>query len=176
MGSLENNSSDICKDLWASSWLSDSYPPSTTPIRELKRIRLKDLSLGLHHRGCYVLVQINPTVPFSGGVAVVSDQEENVAGLRIVHQDGKRTYNESWGYAKYLIIKEPFYVPISRSSMACITVHHVTDVVVVALNDSRLPKNWQLRAEKSVDEWKQVGNKAVSEKQFHLAIHWLVQL
>lgn len=176
MGSLENNSSDGCKDIRASSWLADSYPPSTTPIRELKRICLKDLSLDLHHRGCYVLVQINPSLPFSGGVAVIGDQEGNFAGVRIVHQDGKRTYNESWGYARFLIIKEPFYVAISRSSMGCITVHHVTDVVVVTVGDSRLPKNWQSHIDKSVDEWKKVGNKAVSEKQFHLAIDWLVQL
>lgn len=175
MASL-GHSSDICKDTGASTWLSDSYFPSTTPIRKLKRIGLKDLSLDLHHRGCYVLVKINLSLPFSGGVAVVSDQEENFAGVRIVHQDGKRKYNESWGLAKFLIIKEPFYVAISRSSIGCVTVHHLTDVFVVPLDDQRLPKHWHLREERSVDEWKQVGNKAVIEKQHHLAIDWLVQL
>lgn len=173
MGSLENNPSD---DIWASSWLCDSYPPSTTPIRELKRICLKDLSIDSHHRGCYVLVQINPSLPFSGGVAVVGDQGGHFACVRIVHQDGKRTYNESWGQAKFLIFKEPFYVAITRGSMGYITVHHITDVIVVSLNDSSLPKNWQMRSDKSVDEWKQVGNKAVSEKQYHLGIDWSVKL
>lgn len=176
MGSLENNSSNGCKALWASSWLSDSYPPSTAPIHKLKRIFLKDLNLDSHHRGCYVLVQINPCLPFSGGVVVVDDEKGDLSGVRIVHQDGQRTYNESWGCAKFLVIKEPFYRAVSKSSIGCITVHHVTDVVVVLLNDPRLPKNWQLRTEKSVDEWRQLGNKAVSEKQFHLAIDWSVQV
>lgn len=176
MDSPENNSNDGCKDLWVSSWLSGSYPPSTTPIHKLKRIFLKDLSLDFHHRGCYALVQIKPGLPFSGGVAIVDDEKGDFAGVRIVDQDGKRIYNESWGCAKFLIIKEPFYVAVSRSSVGCITVHHVTDVVVILSNDSRLPKGWRLRTEKSVDEWRQVGNKAVSEKQFHLAIDWLVRL
>lgn len=176
MDSLENNSSNGCKASWAASWLSDSYPPSTAPIHKLKRIFLKDLNLDFHHRGCYVLVQINPCLPFSGGVVVVDDEKGNLSGVRIVHQDGQRTYNESWGCAKFLVIKEPFYRAVSKSSIGCITVHHVTDVVVVLLNDPRLPKNWQLRTEKSVDEWRQLGNKAVSEKQFHLAIDWSVQV
>lgn len=175
MTSLEH-SSDSCKEIGASSWLFGSYLPSTTPIRKLKRIGLKDLNLDLHNRGCYVLVKINPSIPFSGGVAIVIDQEESLAGVRIVHQDGKRTYNDSWGLAKYLIIKEPFYIAIPRSPIGCITVHHLTDVVVVLLEDQRLPKHWQLRAEKSVDEWRQIGNKAVIEKQYHLAIDWLVLL
>lgn len=176
MGSPENNPSNGCKALWASSWLSDSYPPSTAPIHKLNRIFLKDLNLDLHHRGSYVLVQITSRLPFSGGVAVVDDEKGDLSCVRIVHQDGKRTYNGSWGCAKFLIIKEPFYRAVSRSSMGCITVHHVTDVVVVSLNDPRLPKNWQLRTEKSVDEWRQLGNNAVSEKQFHLAIDWSVRL
>lgn len=173
MTSLEL-SRDSCKEIGASSWLFGLYFPSTTPIRKLKRIGLKELSLNLHHRGCYVLVKINPSIPFGGGVAVVIDQEESLAGVRMVHQDGKRTYNDSWGMAKYLIIKEPFYVAIPRSSIGCITVHHLTDVFVVPLDDQRLPKHWQLRAEKSVDEWRQIGNKAVIGKQYHLAIDWFV--
>lgn len=170
MGSPENNSSPECKALWASSWLADSYPPSTAPIHKLGRIFLKDLKLDFHHRCYYVLVQINPRLPFSGGVAIVDDEKGDLSGVRIVHQDGKRTYNGSWGCAKFLIIKEPYYRAVARSSMGCITVHHVTDVVVVSLNDPRLPQKWQLRTKKSVDEWRQLGNKAVGEKQFHLAI------
>lgn len=123
MGSPENCSSNESKDMWASSWLTNSYQPSTTTIQKLKQIFLKDLRLGLHHRGCYVLVQINPCFPFSGGMVAVGDEKGNFAGVRIVYQDGKRIYNQSWGYAKFLIIKEPFYLAISRSSMG---LHHIS--------------------------------------------------
>lgn len=113
---------------------------------------------------------------FRGGVGVVEDENGNILAVRIVNQDGMRVYNEYWGNAKFFVIKEPFYSRFSGTPMGFITVHHITDVTVISSGDLRLPTNWRLRTEKTADEWRQLGNKEVKEKQLYQAIEWSVKI
>src|SRR5579862_1792028 len=40
-----------------SSFVPPPYPPSTARLEELRQIFIKDLKLGTHHRGSYILVR-----------------------------------------------------------------------------------------------------------------------
>ncbi len=176
MESLEETMGNVHEETQACPWLANSYPPSVAPIDKLKKVFLEDMRADLHHRGSYILIQIADCLPFRGGVIVADDEKGNVVAVRILHQDGKQIYNEYWGNAKFLIIKEPFLEAVRGSSMCSITVHHVTDVLAISPGDPRLPMKWHLCTVMTADVWRQVGNKAVREKQFYQAIDWSVKM
>lgn len=154
---------------------SETYAPSTAPINTLNKVFVTEMVLESQHRGCYVLVRLDPSQSLASGIGIGHDEIGNIVGFRIMLQNGQQVYNEYLGDAQVIIIKEPLYVALPESSAGYISIYHISDVVVLSHSDPRLPQIWTLHVEKTMDEWRLVGNQAVREKRFHNAINWFVK-
>lgn len=156
-------------------WANGTYPPSTAPIKTLNKVFVTDMTLGSLHRGSYILVQLNSSENLDSGIGIGVDEIGNVVGIRMIPQNGHEVYNESLGGAEFLIIKEPLYIAYPEGFAGYISIFHISDVVALSSSNPRLPQKLKMQIEMTTDEWRLVGNQAVREKKFYIAINWFVK-
>ena len=157
-----------------SSFVPPPYPPSITPLKDLKQIFISDLKLGIHHCGSYLLARcITPPSRMTAIMAIVEDEKENATILQLYQQDTKNRPDTSiLDSGVVLVIKEPFFKVMSDGEYG-LRVDHVSDVVYISSYDEMRPQKWAAGSrsqEKTALEWKTAGNAAMKSQQYWLAI------
>ena len=157
-----------------SSFVPPPYPPSITPLKDLKQIFISDLKLGIHHRGRYLLTRcITPPSRMTAIMAIVEDEKEDAIILQLYQQDRKgRPDTSILNSGDVLIIKEPFFKVLGDGEYG-LRVDHVSDVVYITTYDKMRPHKWvpgSKNLKKTALEWKTAGNAAMNNKEYWLAI------
>lgn len=155
-----------------SSFLPPPYPPSTVSLHELTPIYIKDLRLGIHHRGHYLLVR-SVTGPdrMTAIMAIVEDEKGDVVLLQLYQQPNEnvRPASSIITNGDVFIVKEPFF-KITGDGGYGLRIDHVSDLVPIDARHKLWSKQWVpdlLSLAKTADDWKQEGNAAMKRKQ-----HW----
>lgn len=172
---LDLTQRDMCSAVSNNQVANDPDPPSNASIKSLKKVFVTDMTLGSRHLGSYILVRLHTSEHLHLGIGAGVDETENIVGVRVIPQNGKQVYNEYLGDAEFMIIKEPLYIAYPEGSGGYIPIYHISDVVALSPSDPSLPQKWKLQVERTMDEWRLVGNQAVREGKFYNAINWLVE-
>ncbi|KAE8152342.1 hypothetical protein BDV25DRAFT_137917 [Aspergillus avenaceus] len=156
-------------------FLPQAYPPSHTPLQDLKQIHLQDLRQETHHRGSFLILRaITPskkTIP----VRVVAEDENESVFLVAIYLQDQRTVEEELGTGSIIIVKEP-YVQLTGCGPTELRVDHVSDLLFLPPHDRRVPSCWCLdRSNLSAQDWKEEGNKRFSERRYRTAIQCYYQ-
>lgn len=116
------------------------YPPCTVPTSDLRVIKLADLRLEMHHRGCKLMLKRAAGVRGKGVSAVVQlaarswtlvqgvDGEEDVERLEVclhTHEHGRDILECSGG--KTLVVREPYFT-VTEQGEATLRVDHPSDL------------------------------------------------
>jgi hypothetical protein len=158
-----------------SSFVPPPYPPSTARLEELKQIFIKDLKLGTHHRGSYILVRsITPPNRITAIMAIVEDEREDATMLQLYQQEDKddRPATSVIKPNDVFLVKEPYFKIMSDGEYG-LRVDHVSDLVYIEVRNEMLPKQWSARIfdlGKTTNDWKLEGNDAMKRQQYWIAI------
>lgn len=163
------------------------YPPCIVPTSDLRLIKLADLRLETHHRGCKLILKRAAGVRGKGVSAVVQlaarswtlvqcvDGEEDVERLEVclhTHEHGRDILECSGG--KTLVVREPYFT-ITEQGEATLRVDHPSDLEW--LEDEKeslgqMPENGLEDEEIAVQEGqrrKERGNNALAARDPALA-------
>jgi hypothetical protein len=160
-----------------SSFLPPPYPPSTASLNELTPIYIKDLRLGIHHRGNYLLVR-SITAPnrMTAIMAVVEDEKRDALVVQLYQQpdENVRPATSIITDGDVFLIKEPFF-KVTGDGEYGLRIDHVSDLVRIDARHKLWSKQWiplLFNWNRTADDWKQEGNVAMGMKQFWEAIQW----
>jgi hypothetical protein len=160
-----------------SSSLPPPYPPSTASLDELTPIYIKDLRLGIHHRGNYLLVR-SVTAPnrMIAIMAVVEDEKRDALLVQLYQQpdENVRPATSIITDGDVFLIKEPFFKVMADGEYG-LRIDHVSDLVRIDARHKLWSKQWiphLSNLKRTADDWKQEGNVAMGMKQFWEAIRW----
>lgn len=136
------------------------------------QIPLCKLRIETHHRGQAILVKtISHAYRGVAAVSVVEDEHGEVDKLALYnHSETSVLSNLPEGCV--VIVKEPYY-KINGASVDgdfMISVDHPSDVLLLRQNDPIIPSALRPDAE----EWKKAGERAFLDKDFSMAVFWLV--
>ena len=156
--------------------LPPPYLPCVTPLQELKKLYIDDLSPGTHHRGSYILLRaITPSIRMAVTITIVEDEKEDVFTFHFYHlEEGAHPTAGSIQEGSVCIIKEPWIV-LAKDGTYVVRVDHVSDVIWLPKADSRRPLAWQPQdssAIKTAKQWKDDGNDAMRAGKLHGALEW----
>ena len=158
-----------------SSFLPPPYPPSTASLDELTPIYIKDLRLGTHHRGSYLLVR-SVTSPnrMTAIMVIVEDERDDAILLQLFQQPDEDVQPASSivTVGDVFLIKEPF-LKIMADGEYGLRVDHVSDIVRIDARHRMWSNHWiprQPSLDKTADDLKQEGNLAMERKQHWAAI------
>jgi len=158
-----------------SSFLPPPYPPSTTSLNELTPIYIKDLKLGIHHRGSYLLVR-SVTSPnrMTAIIVVVEDERDDAIVLQLFQQPDEDVQPASSivTIGDVFLIKEPFLKLMADGEYG-LRVDHVSDILRVDAGHRMWSNRWsphQPSLDRTPDDLKQEGNLAMRRKQHWAAI------
>ena len=156
--------------------LPPPYLPSITPLEELKKLYIDDLSPGTHHRGSYILLRaITPSIRMAVTITIMEDEKEDVVTLHFYHlEEGAYPTAGSIQEGAVCIVKEPWIV-LSKNGAYVVRVDHISDVTWLSKADSRIPLAWQPQenfAFKTAKQWKDDGNDAMRAGKLHGAVEW----
>jgi hypothetical protein len=157
------------------SFVPPPYPPSITPLKDLKQTFIKDLQLETHHRGNYLLVRsITPPNRMTAIMAIVMDEREEAVMLQLYQQDDKTNCPATSAIKKndVFFVKEPYFKVMADGEYG-LRIDHLSDLVRAEACDERLPKEWSPRifdVDKTADDWKLEGNKAMRKHKHWIAI------
>lgn len=163
-----------------SSFVPPPYPPSTMRLEGLKPTYIKDLKLGVHHRGSYLLVRsLTPPNRMTAIMAVVEDEREDAVVLQLYQQPDEKVRSATSVIAKddVFLIKEPFFKIMGDGEYG-LRVDHVSDLVCISPCHNMMPKQWSPRVldvGKTAGDWKQEGDDAMKRKQYSTAIQRYIQ-
>lgn len=133
---------------------------------------MKDLIIGIHHRGKYLVLRtIAPPVELSAIVTVVEDETGEVDRLTIYNFDAGTSLDEQLPKGSYVAVKEPYF-RTSNDRHCTIRVDHPSDLVVLYATDDIVSAAFQPQpVELNVDpkKLKEAGNAALDEKHYHTA-------
>lgn len=157
------------------SWVADPYPPSVAPLSTLQKLCVDEMRLEMHHRGSYALLRVSsPATRMTAVMVVVEDERGNGVVLQ-VHQLEDTEFELAEDVARVgdvCVVKEPYF-----KTMGCeeygIRVDHVTDIVWLAKDDSRIPLRWAPRVSevgKTAKELKEEGNAALKARNLTKAV------
>lgn len=113
-----------------SSFLPPPYPPSTANLKDLTLIYIKDLRIGLHHRGSYLLVKsATGPIRMTALMAIVEDEKGDSVSIQIYQQPGEAVRPASSFIAKgdAFIVKEPYFKVMSDGGYG-LRIDHVGDL------------------------------------------------
>jgi hypothetical protein len=158
-----------------SSFLPLPYPPSTASLDDLTPVYIKDLRLGIHHRGNYLLVR-SVTAPnrMTAIMVVVEDEKRDALVVQLYQQPDENVRPASSIITKgdVFLIKEPFF-KIMGDGESGLRIDHVSDLVRIDARHKLWPKQWTpnlFNLRRTADYWKQEGNAAMGRKQYLEAI------
>lgn len=157
-----------------SSFLPLSYPPSTSPLCDLKKAMLKDLVLETHHRGHYLLLRtVTPAKVMNAILMIVEDEAKDCILLQLHNQELACTA-DSWEEGTVLIVKEPCLRTMSDGGLG-IRADHLSDVILLPRFDERVPLSWQQMStelERSSNGWRILGNNFFTKSRYQSAVEW----
>ena len=157
------------------SFVPPPYPPSTTRLKKLKPIYIKDLRLETHHRGSYLLIRsITPPNRMTAIMAIVEDENGDATLLQLYQQSDEniRPTTSIITENDVFIIKEPFFKVTSDGGYG-LRIDHVSDLVYIDTSNNILPTQWApsvLDIDKTAGDWKVEGNNAMKRKQYWTAV------
>ncbi|KAL2163791.1 hypothetical protein VTH06DRAFT_5850 [Thermothelomyces fergusii] len=153
--------------------VGQSYPPCTTPLRQLQPMRLAELTFETHHRGRQLFVKrAGPVVSQAvRSWTIVQDEAEETERLEVVlHKTlhGKEILEA----ASAFIIKEPFFT-LTEDGEPTLRIDHPSDLVVLhdaGKDDAALPPDISPgEIEKRALAHQQNGNAALGKNDLPLA-------
>ncbi|KAF2823717.1 hypothetical protein CC86DRAFT_354942 [Ophiobolus disseminans] len=163
------------KHLITSTFVPPAYFPCTTPLAQLTPTAIKHLRLETHHRGKYLFLSvITPPSRMNAVLALAEDDEDDVVLLQLYQQEAEdvRKATDVISVGTTLVVKEPYY-KITAHGDYSLRLDHLSDLVHVDKNDSRIPKAWRPKkagAEESVELFKSRGDAAVKDRKYWRAI------
>lgn len=177
MGLLERNVQQLmphrAQHMIHSSIVAAPYLPSIASLDILKPIYIKDLRIGIHHRGTYLIIRsLTEPKRITAVMAVVEDENRDAISLQLYHQLDENIRPDSSIIAKgdVLLIKEPFFKLMSDGEYG-LRVDHVSDVMRIDARHKLWPKGWiplhKFSPSKTANEWKEKGNADMGRKH-----HW----
>lgn len=104
----------------------------------------------------------------------VEDENGGCDFIQLYNMDQNRDPRKILPEGQVLIVKEPFY-KANITGGTSIRVDHVSDVMFLSADDSRVPLKWQSRitsVDKTAADWKEEGNVSFRDGQFTEAIEW----
>ncbi|KAH8433206.1 TPR domain protein [Aspergillus melleus] len=143
------------------SFFPPSYLPCASPLKDLRKVMIKDLVLETHHRGTYVCLRaVTPAYRVTGVMAIAEDEEENAVTLELYNQGTFRSVAEIMDEGSVLIVKEP-YLKASSDGNYGLRVDHPSDVRLILEDDEVFPSAWQKKptADETAHSWKMQGNR-----------------
>ena len=163
------------EQLLNSSFLPPPYLPSVTPVKDLKKILIRDMRLETHHRGFYALLRaVTPSHRMTAVLTIVEDENGDVMLLQLYQQEHEevRSAQDIFGPKGICIVKEPYFKVASDGNYA-LRVDHVSDLVWLREEDERVPECWRppiIELDKSAGDWKQEGNADFEAGNFYGAV------
>jgi hypothetical protein len=150
------------------------YPPCTRPAAELKPIKISDLRVGTHHRGCRILVRIlTPPARVFPVVAIVGDEEGAATMLQFYHAPSEAVVptSETLRMWSYYLIKEPYFKWLDKlvdQSVYTLRVDHASDIMLLRVGDELLPARCRepLAPIHTSKDIRMKGNAAVEKKSW----------
>ena len=158
-----------------SSFFPPPYPPSTTSFDDLTPTHIKDLRLGIHHRGTYLLVRsVTDPTRMTAIMTVVEDEKRDALLVQIYQQpdDNVRPASTIITKGDVFLIKEPFFKIMGDGEYG-LRIDHVSDLVHIDTYHKLWSKQWTpqlLDLSKTANDWKQEGNAAFGRKLYWEAI------
>jgi hypothetical protein len=159
-----------------SSFIPPPYPPSIASCAELQALYIKDLRLGTHHRGSYLLIRALTTPNrMTAIMAIVEDEKGDAILIQLYHQPSEtvRPANSIITKGDIFLLKEPFFKVMSDGEYG-LRVDHVSDLVRITTHGPHqglIPKRWRVPASASTaSDWKLRGNNEMKRKEYWSAI------
>ncbi|CAI7581905.1 unnamed protein product [Penicillium glandicola] len=153
------------------------YPPCLAPLKDLKKLMVKDLLLETHHRGFHILVRSITRAEKMAAVMVIAEDEQNDAiQLRILN--GKpRCQDGSIDEGQILLVKEPSLTLMSDGEYG-IRVDHVSDILFIPMFNKMVPSAWRERlperetSQWTAGDWLNMGNEELNRGKFYSATEY----
>ncbi|KAK2765676.1 hypothetical protein FQN54_008532 [Arachnomyces sp. PD_36] len=160
-------------NLISSSFVPPAYTPCITPLEDLEKAMIKDLTLETHHRGSYLLLTaVTSTDVMTAVMVIVEDEERNVLMLQLYNQANEFSADSHISQGTVIIVKEPYLKVMSDGDYG-LRVDHLSDVVFIPEYDSRVPLHWRqqgIEEKRTADDWKTRGNGFFNEAGYHFAV------
>jgi hypothetical protein len=151
--------------------------PCTLPLKDLKKISLKDLVFESHHRGFYLLARTTTSPVMSDLIyAMIEDEEGDTVAVLISHLPGPRHLGCGLKKGTVFIVKEP-HLKWTTKGHCGIRVDHPSDTKYLSPYDELVPEKWREEhvENQSFDTWKAIGKCHFNEENCELAIEWYVE-
>jgi hypothetical protein len=174
---LRSNPAPFTEALLQSGSLIPPQHPCTSPLKDLKKISLKDLVFESHHRGFYLLARTTTSPDMSDLVyAMIEDEEGDTIAVLISHLPGPRYLGSGLKKGTVFIVKEP-HLKWTTKGHCGIRVDHPSDTKYLSPYDELVPEKWRVEHVEtpSFDTWRAIGNCHFNEENCELAIEWYVE-
>jgi hypothetical protein len=163
------------KNMMHSSFTPPAYLPCIAPIADLKPISIQDLQLEIHHRGTYLLLRsITPPSRMTAIMALMEDEIGDVVLLQLYQQEDEETRKarDVVNVGTIFLVKEPYFKVMADGEYG-LRVDHVSDVITLSVDDTRIPQKWRprlLEIGETAEALKIKGNEAIGEGRYRDAI------
>ncbi|KAJ6259391.1 hypothetical protein Dda_6292 [Drechslerella dactyloides] len=131
--------------------ISDYREPANpvVPVEKLRKLLVKDLVIGKHHKGCYLKVRLTATA-FRAELAVqsvVEDEQGACCLIRLYFRDEDNTANDHLPQGYVIIIRDPYIWSSGECEAFFVRVDHPHDLVYLyPWKDAYaklVPSNWK---------------------------------
>jgi hypothetical protein len=158
------------------SFVEAPYLPSASSLHDLREIYFRDLRLGTHHRGNYLLVRaLAPAYRINSILALVEDQKGDALKLQLYQQPGEavRPATSIIDTGDIFLLKEPYF-KVTADGQYGLRVDHVSDIVRVTSYgplETLIPSRWNLSGvQLAADELKDTGDRQSGQGWFWAAV------
>ncbi len=149
--------------------LNHAYPPSSTPVSELKPISISELRLETRHVGRALIVRTfsRPKL-MSSVMSLIEDSKLDVDQIAVYNEDPKANFEHILPKDTVFAVKEPYYKKAANGGYL-VRVDHPSDLVKLAPTHPMVPKELapSLR-ELNIGALglKEIGNAAFKKKDY----------
>ncbi|KAF6808438.1 tpr domain protein [Colletotrichum plurivorum] len=144
------------------------YPPCVRSAASLRPLPISKMKLEEHHRGKQVVIRtMTPTDRINAVMAIVEDEEGTAVLLQLYNQPEEVKADDLLSQNSIYMIKEPFF-KVTTDGKYSLRVDHVGDILLLSVNDERIPKKWRLRKQVggNSEETRLEGNAAVKQQDW----------
>lgn len=153
------------------------YPPCTTLVEDLQPMKISELRMETHHRGCILKVhRVAPVVRLAGHSWTMVQEEGSDEIERLeISLHSSNCGEDILDFGKIYKIKEPYFTFSDDQSEATLRIDHPSDIIVLPEElhpDSKHTENSEdstAAAIKSATESKDQGNAALKQRELLLA-------